>query len=176
MINPAPQSGAGRRLRHRPYPAPWGCRWAWPAVLLALAASLPPAQAQQTFRERAFAVLGGMDKVTGRISTFTLPLDVIGSFGSLEVTPRACRKTPPDEAPESAAFLHIRDWRDGSGAIAFSGWMFASTPGLSALEHPVYDIWVIDCTNEALGERSNSAAAGDENSASAVSASDSSAR
>lgn len=144
MIAAAPPGGAPRRWR----PAPSRRRAAVFALLFALAASLPPAAAQQTFHDRAFALLGGMDKVTGRISSFALPVDVTGSFGTLEVTPRACRQTPPDQAPESAAFLHVRDWQDGSGATVFSGWMFASTPGLSALEHPVYDIWVIACANQ----------------------------
>ena len=117
------------------------------ALALWLAPSL--CAAQQTFEPQAFAVLGGMDKVTGRISTFDLPVGVTGAFGTLEVTPRTCRKTPPHETPESASFLQIRDYLSGKGVTVFSGWMFASTPGVSALEHPVYDIWVIDCTNSA---------------------------
>ncbi|MBC6440375.1 MAG: DUF2155 domain-containing protein [Rhodospirillales bacterium] len=108
-----------------------------------------PAAAQQTFEPYAFAVLGGMDKVTGHISTLDLPVGVTGVFGTLEVTPRSCQKTPPHEAPESASFLQIRDYRTGESETVFSGWMFASTPGVSTLEHPVYDIWVIDCTNSA---------------------------
>jgi len=115
-------------------------------VLLALAAV--PVRAEQTFEPYAFAVLGGMDKVTGHISRFDLPIGVTGAFGSLEVTPRSCQKTPPHETPESASFLQIRDYQGGEGVTVFSGWMFASSPGVSALEHPVYDIWVIDCANE----------------------------
>ncbi|MDG2481810.1 MAG: DUF2155 domain-containing protein [Alphaproteobacteria bacterium] len=108
-----------------------------------------PAAAQQTFELHPFAVLGGMDKVTGQISTFVLPVGVTGAVGTLEVTPRSCQKTPPHETPESASFLQIKDYRSGDGVTVFSGWMFASSPGVSALEHPVYDIWVIDCTNSA---------------------------
>ena len=119
------------------------------ALALALLSAPGSGAAQQTFEPYTFAVLGGMDKVTGRISTFELPVGVTGAFGALEITPRTCRKTPPDETPESASFLQIRDYLSGEGVTVFSGWMFASSPGVSALEHPVYDVWVIDCTNSA---------------------------
>jgi hypothetical protein len=67
-------------------------------------------------------------------------------FGSLAIRARACYETPPTEPPESAAFLEIDALgTDASRDTAFTGWMFASTPGISALEHPVYDVWVIDC-------------------------------
>ena len=68
-------------------------------------------------------------------------------------TPRACRKTPPEEAPESASFLEIDD--DVGNERVFSGWMFASSPGVSALEHPVYDVWVLDCVNGSLDPASS---------------------
>jgi len=114
-----------------------------------LAVAVVPARAQQTFEPYAFTVLGGMDKVTGHFTKLELPVGVTGLFGSLEVTVRSCQKTPPHEAPESASFLEIVDYRTGEGNVVFLGWMFASSPGISALEHPVYDIWVIDCANEA---------------------------
>jgi hypothetical protein len=92
------------------------------------------------------AVLQGLDKITARISTFEAPLNQAAEFGSLEITVRRCHKTPPEELPESAAFLEIVDNRpDSPSVVLFSGWMFASSPALSALEHPVYDVWVIDC-------------------------------
>ncbi len=116
------------------------------ACLVFLAAAAP-VRAQQTFETYAFTVLGGMDKVTGRFTKVELPVGVTSVFGSLEVTARSCQKTPPHEAPESVSFLQITDYRTGDGEMVFSGWMFASSPGISALEHPVYDIWVIDCTN-----------------------------
>ena len=93
-----------------------------------------------------FAVLQGLDKITARISTFNAPLDYPVRFGSLEIVARTCQKTPPEEPPESAAFLEVTDVRPDSEAIElFAGWMFASSPAISALEHPVYDVWVIDC-------------------------------
>ena len=92
------------------------------------------------------AVLQGLDKVTARVSEITAPVGRLVRFGTLEITVRACHKTPPEEPPESAAFIEIRDAKPGeAGVELFSGWMFASSPGLSAMEHPVYDIWVLDC-------------------------------
>jgi hypothetical protein len=92
------------------------------------------------------AVLQGLDKTTARISTFEAPVDQAVRFGSLEVMARRCHKTPPEEPPESAAFLEIVDQRPDTDAVTvFTGWMFASSPALSAMEHPVYDVWVIDC-------------------------------
>jgi hypothetical protein len=124
-------------------------------AVTALIASVTTASAQQSFEPYAFAVLGGMDKVTGRISKLELPVGVTGAFGSLEVTARSCQKTPPHEAPESASFVQIKDYHGGDGETVFSGWMFASSPGVSALEHPVYDVWVIDCTNSASPSSGN---------------------
>ena len=94
------------------------------------------------------AVLQGLDKVTARVSRFEVGVGETVDFGSLSVTLRSCRKTPPTEEPESAAFLEIDDSASGGAAEdrVFSGWMFASSPGLSALEHPVYDVWLLDCS------------------------------
>ncbi len=94
----------------------------------------------------AVAVLQGLDKVTARVSTFEAPIGRPVSFGTLEITVKTCRKRPPEEPPESAAFLDISEQRPGEAPIErFSGWMFASSPGLNGLEHPVYDVWVLDC-------------------------------
>lgn len=93
------------------------------------------------------AMLQGLDKITARISTFEAPVDQPVRFGTFEITVHACDKRSPEEPPESAAFLEIVDVRPDSPAVAlFSGWMFASSPALSAVEHPVYDVWVVDCT------------------------------
>ena len=107
---------------------------------------LGPAPAAAEFKPMQVAVLQGLDKVTARISTFEAPLDQTVTFGTLEITARTCQTTPPEEPPESAAFVEIVDARPDRDAVdVFSGWMFASSPALSALEHPVYDVWVIDC-------------------------------
>lgn len=115
------------------------------AVAIAAMVSGPgPATAQQDQGLRA--ILQGLDKTTARVSTFEAPIDGIARFGTLEIVARACDKKPPTEPPESAAFLEIVDVRPDSPAVrVFSGWMFASSPAVSALEHPVYDVWVIDC-------------------------------
>ena len=105
------------------------------------------------------AVLQGLDKITARTSTFEVPGGQAARFGRLEVTVRACRRTPPIEAPEAAAFLEMQERPpDETAAVAlFSGWMFASSPALSALEHPVYDVWVIDCRNQSTSADSSDA-------------------
>ena len=116
----------------------------WLAVLAGAA------DAQGPVLDHRVAVLQGLDKVTARVSTVRAPLEEPTQFGTLEVVAHACRETPPTEPPESAAFLDIRELPpasevDGAPVDLFSGWMFASSPAVSALEHPVYDIWVIDC-------------------------------
>ncbi len=96
------------------------------------------------------ALLQGLDKVTARVSTFEAPIDTPVRFGTLEVVVRTCSKAPPEEPPETTAFLEIYNVQPGEEPIrVFSGWMFASSPALSAMEHPVYDIWVVDCMNDA---------------------------
>ncbi len=102
-----------------------------------------PASAQ--LQQRA-AMMQGLDKVTARVSTFPLEIDRPARFGTLEITLRACHKRPPEEPPESAAFLEIRELRLGEQPRPrFSGWMFASSPALNPLQHPVYDVWVLEC-------------------------------
>lgn len=96
------------------------------------------------------AVLQGLDKVTARVSTIEAPVGDVVTFGNLEIIARHCDKRPPEETPESAAFLDIWEVREGEPAISvFRGWMFASSPALSAMEHPVYDVWVLDCKDAA---------------------------
>ena len=114
-------------------------------VLLAVSGwSVSPASAAPI--EGTGAVLQGLDKVTARVSEIEAPLHRLLRFGTLEIIVRACQKTPPEEPPESAAFIEIRDAKPGEATVAlFTGWMFASSPALSALEHPVYDVWVLDC-------------------------------
>ena len=94
------------------------------------------------------AILQGLDKVTARVLTIEAHLGDTKKIGSLEIIVRACDKRPPEETPESAAFVDIWEVRPGEPASnIFRGWMFASSPALSALEHPVYDVWVLDCKN-----------------------------
>ncbi len=96
-------------------------------------------------------VLRALDKVTATTEDFTVKVGDDLRYGSLDIKVKHCEKKPPEETPETYAFLQILDARmDGKGGASqsaklFSGWMFASSPALSALDHPVYDIWVIDC-------------------------------
>lgn len=112
------------------------------AALIAVATPAHAIQMQE-------AVLQGLDKITARISTIEVPVGETVSFGSLQITVRACDKRPPEETPESAAFLQVVEQKPGEQPVTrFSGWMFASSPALSAMEHPVYDLWVLDCENK----------------------------
>ncbi len=106
------------------------------------------------------AVLRGLNKVTARVTTLQAPVDETTAFGALEITVRTCDKRPPEEPPESAAFLEITEKREGGRRVdVFSGWMFASSPALSAMDHPVYDVWVLDCASTASTADSRSSAA-----------------
>jgi len=100
--------------------------------------------------EHQVAILQGLDKITARISPIYATLGLPTYFGSLEIVVRTCRETPPTEPPESAVFMEIRELphnadRERDPEVLFSGWMFASSPAVSALEHAVYDVWVVDC-------------------------------
>lgn len=152
-------------------------------------------------REPISVTLRALNKITARYIDLEIEMNEIARFGSLEIQPRTCDKRPPEEFPETTAFLEIFDTEFGSrqsdlrvqepeviedeievseldvlpgeavgetpafeapapevldgpqaeGVNIFRGWMFASTPALNALEHPVYDVWVIDCKTRAAG-------------------------
>ena len=98
--------------------------------------------------EQAF--LQTLDKITARIATVPITLNQPFQFGTLEIELKHCAFTPPEVPPEAAAFLEIRDVgfvdNEKSDKITvFSGWMFASSPGVSSLEHPVYDVTLLAC-------------------------------
>ena len=84
-------------------------------------------------------VLHGLDKITGRLSTMTVNVGEKSTFGALDVYPRVCYAHPPEETPENAAFLEVVERKEEGQLKLFSGWMFSSSPALSAMEHPVYD-------------------------------------
>jgi hypothetical protein len=95
-----------------------------------------------------------LDKQTGRTRDLAVPVGESAAFDGISISARACYVRPADETPESSAYLEVfenRDSRRGdAGARAgskqiFAGWMFASSPALSAMEHPTYDIWVLGC-------------------------------
>ncbi len=116
------------------------------------APAVPAAPPQMSGTDLSFdtAVLQGLDKVTARVVTVEAPVGAPVHVGALEIIVRACKKRRPEDQPESAAFLDIWELRkDQPAAALFRGWMFASSPALSAMEHPVYDIWVLDCRGKA---------------------------
>ena len=91
-------------------------------------------------------VLGGIDKIAARTAKFEINLRQQVVYNTLIIKAHACKTRPPEEPPESAAFLEISERKpDGTTQKLFSGWMFASSPALNALEHPVYDVWVVSC-------------------------------
>ncbi len=114
------------------------------AMFVFLAVASGPAYAQR-------AVIRGLDKVTGHAEDYTLSLGRTSRIGSLEVVARACSKSAPEETPEVRIYVEVFDHppaREGEEAERreiFHGWLFASSPGLSAVDHPTYDIWAIDC-------------------------------
>ena len=85
-----------------------------------------------------------MDKITGRVQKINVVVGEQKKVGTLTVYVKKCLKKPPEETPENAAFLTIMDENSGETPV-FHGWMFSSNPALSAMEHPVYDIWVVEC-------------------------------
>jgi hypothetical protein len=92
------------------------------------------------------AVFAGLDKITGRIIAFEVSIDETVQFGSLQVTPRICYTRPQTEAPQTTGFVEVDELQDDRKfKRIFSGWMFAASPGLHGVEHPVYDVWVTDC-------------------------------
>lgn len=122
-------------------------RAALAAVALSLGLATPPGLAAPTLPHQT-VVLQTLDKVTARTGLIEAPIGEEMRLGTLGITARTCLETPPTEPPESAAFLEIRALEPGKPPEPlFTGWMFASTPALSALEHPVYDVWVLDCAH-----------------------------
>lgn len=96
--------------------------------------------------ENTTAVFSALDKVTARISKIEIPLNETVRFGSLNVTPRVCYSRPATERPKTTSFVEIQEVQlDGKQQKLFSGWMFAESPALNAVEHPVFDVWLSSC-------------------------------
>jgi hypothetical protein len=95
-------------------------------------------------------MLRGLDKITGKPTDIAAPIGKPVQFATLTITARYCYSTPASETPETSAFIQIDDHRPDQGAKhVFSGWMYASSPSLNGMEHPLYDVWVINCSNGA---------------------------
>ncbi|MFK7839862.1 MAG: DUF2155 domain-containing protein [Bdellovibrionales bacterium] len=103
--------------------------------------------------ETSIAKLRSIDKVTARTLTFEVDVGTTVKFGSIYIKLQACRKAPDIEEPENAAFMQIwevsdEDTEREKANWVYSGWMFASSPGLSAMDHPIYDVWVLECKDK----------------------------
>jgi hypothetical protein len=96
------------------------------------------------------AVFAGLDKITGRIISFDVAMDETVQFGALRLTPRACYTRPPTETPNTDGFFEVDEITlQGEVKRIFTGWMFAASPGLHGVEHPIYDVWLTDCKEPA---------------------------
>lgn len=96
------------------------------------------------------AVFAGLDKITGRIISFDVAIEETVQFGALRLTPRACYTRPPSETPQTDGFIEVDEITlQGEVKRVFTGWMFAASPGLHGVEHPIYDVWLTDCKKEA---------------------------
>ncbi|MBN9670446.1 DUF2155 domain-containing protein [Labrenzia aggregata] len=96
--------------------------------------------------ENPVAVFSGLDKITGRIISFDVYIGETVQFGALQVTPRVCHTRPQTESPLTTGFVQVDEITlNNEVRRIFSGWMYAASPGLHAVEHPVYDIWLTDC-------------------------------
>jgi hypothetical protein len=113
-------------------------------ALLALGLSATPAVAEKV--ANPVAQFAGLDKITGRIISFDVYMDETVQFGALQVTPRVCYNRPPTEEPQTDAFVEVDEiGLNRTVKRVFTGWMFASSPGLNAVDNAVYDVWLTDC-------------------------------
>jgi len=120
-------------------------RTAFAAVAVVVAAI--PADAARL--ENRVAVFSGLDKITGRITRFDAYVNETVQFGTLQVTPRVWYSRSPDETPKTDSFVEVDEITlEREIRSIFTGWMFADSPGLNAVEHPVYDVWLKDCRDD----------------------------
>lgn len=114
------------------------------AALLFMCVAAVPAYADKIANPTA--TFEGLDKITGRVISFDVAVGETVQFGSLQLTPRICYSRPPTEAANSTAFIEVNDVTfNNEYRRIFTGWVFAASPGLHAIEHPIYDIWLTDC-------------------------------
>ena len=106
-----------------------------------------PVHAEQI--ENPAAVFAALDKVTARIKPLQIKIGETATFGALKVTPRICFTRPPTEPPLTSTFVEVDEIKlDGSESRIFTGWMYAQSPGLHAVEHPVFDVWLTSCNTD----------------------------
>ena len=120
-------------------------RWTW-ALALASVASLASSPVWADKIKNPVAVFSGLDKITGRTISFEANIDETVQFGSLQITPRVCYTRPQTEAPQTDTFTEVDEVQsDKAYKRIFSGWMYAASPGLHGIEHPIYDVWLTSC-------------------------------
>ena len=113
--------------------------------LVALSAVLGGPAAAEAVRN-PIALFAGLDKITGTITRFEAGIDEVRRFGSLDVRARVCNTRPVTEQPKTTAFVEVEEvLLEGGTKRVFTGWMVAESPGLNAVEHPVYDVWLTGC-------------------------------
>ncbi len=116
------------------------------AALAALPMVASTGTAEAARINNAVAVFSGIDKITGRITTFDVYIGETVQFGALQVTPRVCYNRDDTEAQKITTFVEVDEITlDRKIRRIFTGWMFADSPGLNAVEHPVYDVWLQSC-------------------------------
>jgi hypothetical protein len=114
------------------------------AIALAACMAAGPALADKI--SNPGATFEGLDKITGRIISFDVAVGETVQFGSLQLTPRTCYSRPPTESANSTAFIEVNEVTfTNEYRRIFTGWVFAASPGLHAIEHPIYDIWLTEC-------------------------------
>lgn len=119
-------------------------------ILSAVIAVFWPPMAYAQKIKNQIAVFAALDKVTARISPLEIPIDQSQKFGALTITPRICNTRPPIEQPLTSAFVEIDETQlDNTEKRIFTGWMFAESPGLHGVEHPVFDVWLTSCKTPA---------------------------
>jgi len=105
-----------------------------------------PAQAQRI--QNAIASFAALDKVTAAVRQLTIELNKTGEFRTLKITPRVCYTSDPREPPRTSTFVEVNEIMfDGKERRIFTGWMFAESPGLNPLVHPVFDVWLTGCSS-----------------------------
>ena len=115
-------------------------------LLLALPLAVSPALAQSERITNPIAVFAGLDKITGVTTTFEIPIGEERRFGALIVKPNACYTRPITEEPKTTSFVEVDQVEvENRRRRIFSGWMFAESPGLNAVEHAIYDVWLTGC-------------------------------
>jgi hypothetical protein len=116
-------------------------------VVAALLVSLAGPAGADAMRN-PIALFAGLDKITGKITRFEAGIDEVTRFGSLDVRARVCNTRPATEQPKTTAFVEVEEvLLEGGKKRVFTGWMLAESPGLNAVEHPVYDVWLTGCRN-----------------------------